>query len=136
MYADEIHTRHTVTATVTEVNTSRVRPYPRIITVRAKWRVGGADHTDSFKGDYPVKAGEAIEIWIDESGNHVDPPAPTSQAGIDAVSTGMGIWLGVFLAAAALAAATRAPLNRKRDAEWERGLRSLADDDGGRTNRH
>jgi hypothetical protein len=48
----------------------------------------------------------------------------------------MEIWLGVLVAAAALSAATRAPLNRKRDAEWERTLRSLAGDDGGRTSRH
>jgi hypothetical protein len=135
LYADEIQTRHAATATVMDVDSPRVRPYAGTITVRAKWRDGGADHTDSFKGGYPVKRGETMQIWVDNHGNHVNPPAPTSQAGVDAVNTGLQIWLGVSLVATALAAATRAPLNRKRDAEWDRELRSLADDGGGRTNR-
>jgi len=43
-------------------------------------------------------------------------------------------WLVVALAVAEVMAAMHAYLKRMRDAQWEREIRSLVEDDGGRTN--
>ena len=43
-------------------------------------------------------------------------------------------WLIVAVAAALVVATVRAHVNRMRDAQWEREIRSLVEDNGGRTN--
>ena len=50
--------------------------------------------------DHAVKAGEPLKVWVDRNGNRVDAPAPTSQAGVDAVCVAYGAWQTVALAVA------------------------------------
>lgn len=62
----------------------------------------------------------------------VSPPTSTAGAAPDGVCTGTALLLGVVAASAALVALTHLRLSRMRDAAWERELRSLANEDGGR----
>jgi hypothetical protein len=133
LYADEAQTRHTVTATVVEADASTSKPHATASQVRATWRVGEDERTDWFRTDNTVKAGDHIDIWVNDYGDHMMPPTPTSQAAVDAVGVGLGIWLAVAIAMTALVGAARTPLNRIRHAQWEREMKSLAG--GGRTNR-
>jgi hypothetical protein len=60
--------------------------------------------------------------------------AVDDSAAMDALSVAVVGWLVVALAVAQVVAAVRAHLKRMRDAQWEREIRSLVEDDGGRTN--
>jgi hypothetical protein len=102
--------------------------------VHARWQVNGVDHTDILASRYAVKAGEPLQIWVDADGNRVDQPTPIARAAMDASSVAVVGWLVVALAAAEVVAVVRAHLKHMRDAQWEREIRSLIDDDGGRTN--
>jgi hypothetical protein len=104
-----------------------------MITVHARWRAQGTEHTGVFKWNDGVKAGDILTIWVDNSdGNYVGAPTPTSQASVGAVGAALAMWLSVIVTTATLMVAVRFRLNRLRNADWERELRSLADD-GGRT---
>src|SRR5262249_19052161 len=126
-------TRHGVAATVIELDVGTSQPHATARAVRARWQAGGAEHTGWFGTGSTAKVGDQLQIWVNNDGEKTPPPTPTSQAWIDAVGAGAGIWFAVALAVAALAATTRSPLNRIRYAQWEREINSLAG--GGRTNR-
>jgi hypothetical protein len=84
--------------------------------------------------DYAVKAGDPLQIWVDGDGNIVDQPTPITRADADAWTAAVLGWSIVALAAAQLVATVRAHVNRMRDAQWELEIRSLVENDGGRTN--
>ncbi|WP_454561346.1 hypothetical protein [Mycobacterium haemophilum] len=82
-----------------------------------------------------TKAAEASAVWVDNRGNQVDPPTPTSRAASDGIGAAAAVLLGVVAAATALVAVTHSRLSRMRDAQWEHELRCLANKDDGRNNR-
>ena len=84
---------------------------------------------------YTVKAGDPLQIWVDDDGNRVDQPTPIARAAMDALTAAVVGWLIVALAAAQVVCAVRAHANRMRDAQWDREIRCLVDDDGGQSNR-
>jgi hypothetical protein len=136
VYIAQAQTRHTVTARATADSTIVWRVDDRTATrVNARWQVRGIEHTGSLNWDHAVKTGDPLTIWVDPDGDRVDAPAPTSQAGVDAVGVAYAAWLTVALAVAALVCWGRARLDRRRDSAWERDIRCLIDNDGGRTNR-
>lgn len=133
LYAEQAQARHTVAATVIEPSARTNAPHTNSIAVRAMWPVGVAVRTDWFRTNRAVKPGDRIDIWVDSAGVPAAPPTLASQAGIDAVGVGAGIWFAVTLGLMAFVAMTCSPLNRIRREQWDREIRSLAD--GGRTNR-
>jgi hypothetical protein len=102
--------------------------------VHARWHVNDVDHTGFLATHYAVKDVASLQIWVDDDGNRVDQPTPIARAAMDALSVAVVGWLVVALAIAQVVAAVRAHLKRMRDAQWEREIRSLVEDDGGRTN--
>jgi hypothetical protein len=133
LYNQEAQTRHSVAATVIQSDAGTSRPHSTTHAVRATWRAGSDERTGWFMTDDAVKVGDHLQIWVSNDGERVASPTPTSQADIDAVGVGAGMWCAVAFALTALVALTRSPLNRIRYAQWERELKSLAD--GGRPNR-
>jgi hypothetical protein len=103
--------------------------------VNARWQVNGTEHTGTLNWGHAVKTGDPLTIWVDRNGDRVDAPAPTSQAGADAVGVAYAAWQTVALAVAGLVCWGRSRLDRRRDSAWERDIRCLIDDGGGRTNR-
>jgi hypothetical protein len=69
---------------------------------------------------------------VDGSGHRIAAPTPMSQAGI-ALVVGTASWLGLMAGVAGLSAIVRAGLTRRRDIGWDRELRVLVDNGGGRT---
>lgn len=134
VYAEEAHSRYPVTATVVGESTAAVRENMAATVVQIRWRTEGGEHTDAFALDHAVKTGDLINIWVNGQGNRVRPPTPTSQAGVEGALAGVMVWLGVVVAVSTLFATVRLWLNRLRYAGWDRGIRSLAGNDGGRTN--
>lgn len=132
-YAQQAQTRHRIAAVAVQDGTATVRPFGVTFTVEARWHTADGDHSAALPWDRAVKAGDRLDIWADDAGNHVAAPEPTSRAAIDAVSTGVAVWLWVTAGAAALFSLVRVLLDLRRSAAWEDEIGHLADDGGGRT---
>jgi hypothetical protein len=134
-FRQQAQTRHAVVATAVVDSKPAVSSQTTASTVFARWQVNGIDHSDVLGWDFVVKAGEPLPIWVGADGNRVDRPTPLERAVADALTAAVVGWLIVVLAAAQLVCAVRAHANRMRDTQWDRDIRCLVDDDGGRTNR-
>jgi hypothetical protein len=136
VYVAQAQTRHAVIARAIDDSTIVVGVDDDTVTrVNARWQVDGTEHAGSLKWGHAVKSGDPLTIWVDRDGNRVDAPTPTSRAGVEAVGVAYAAWQTVAFAAAGLICWGRACLDRRRDSAWERDIRYLVDDDGGRTNR-
>jgi hypothetical protein len=133
-YLEQARTRRAVVAKAVDDSKPAASPETTASTVHARWQVNGIDHADVLGWDYAVKAGEPLQIWFDNDGNRVDQPTPIARADMDALSVAIVGWLIVALAGARVVATVRTHVNRMRDAQWEREIRSLVEDNGGRTN--
>ncbi len=130
LYAQEAHERHLVTGTVADAR----RAGFGTTVVQARWPVAAGERTGTVQLSAPAEAGERIDLWVDKDGKPSLPPTPTWHAVADAVGIAGAIALLAALGIAVFVAGVRSRLDRKRDAQWDRAIRSLVDD-GGRTNR-
>ncbi len=136
VYIAQGQSRHAVTARATDDSTLVSRFDDRMVTrVHAQWLVNGTERSGSVNSGRAVKTGDLLPIWVDNDGDIVRAPTPASQAGVDAVGVAYTAWQAVTLAVAGLVWWGRSHLDRRRDSAWEREIRDLIDDDGGRTNR-
>jgi hypothetical protein len=85
-----------------------------------------AERTADLIAKSRAKAAVATDVWLNNA---------TARAGADGICAGATILLSAFAAAATLVAITHLQLSRMRNRNWERELRCLANDDGGRNNR-
>jgi hypothetical protein len=104
-------------------------------SVRVRWVADTKPHTDSVPVDHSVKAGEPLRVWVDAHGNLTPPPVEQSGGPVEAVVTGIGLWLFIAAAAVALALAAHVALDRRRRRGWDHALEILIRNDGGRANR-
>jgi beta-lactamase regulating signal transducer with metallopeptidase domain len=130
IYAEQAHTRHTVTATVTDVPASQILR-SGTTTVSARWIAGGAAHTGAVKTQSTTKTGDTIEIWVDNTGAQVPAPTPTSRAAAEAAMGALVMWICVAAIAATLFTATRAVCDRIRFTQWQHDLDNLVGNDDG-----
>jgi len=133
IYQHQLRARHTVTATVLADSTSTVRPYNVSFDVSARWQDRGVQHEDALGWDRPAKAGDRLSIWVNDKGDYVGPPTRPNRAASDAIVAGAVLWLSVITVVAAAFGLIRFRLDRRRQGQWDRGLRDLVGDDGGRT---
>ena len=133
-YLEQARTRHAVVANAVDDSKPVGSPETTAFTVHARWQLNGIDHAAVIAWEYAVKAGDPLQIWVDGDGNRVDQPTPIARADIDALTVAVVGWSIVALAAALVVATVRAHVNGMRDAQWELEIRSLVEDDGGRTN--
>jgi hypothetical protein len=136
LYAEQSLARHSVTATVVEKDPRPHQPRSTGVTVLAMWLVaadgarGGeieVAHTGWMSKDRAVNAGDRIDVWVDDAGAPVAPPIPPSQAWLDAVGYGAGIWLVAALGLTAAVGMVRSPLNRIRRVQWEGDIKGFTD---------
>jgi hypothetical protein len=130
MYTEQAETRHPIVAVAVEDSKKTATPETTASTVYARWKVNGANHTGVLSWDDDVSAGDLIQIWVDAGGNRVGQPSPISRAGTDAVSVAIVTWLSVVLAVTGAVCAVRVQTSRTRDAQWEREIRRLFNDEG------
>ena len=133
IYAEQIHTHHTVTATITADNAAQQDWPINTVTVTARWSVNGAEHTDEAKAASTAKTGDPIEIWVDNNGTQVPVPTPTAFAAVEAVTAALIIWICVAAAAATLFYVTRAVCNRIHLSGWQHDLDRLVGHGDGHT---
>jgi hypothetical protein len=142
LYAAQSLARQSVTATVVETDPPPHTPHATSTAVLVMWLVGAdgarggevqVGHTEWVSTDRAVKAGDRIDIWVNDVGTPVAPPTPPSQAALDAVGFGAGMWSVATLGLLAAVGMVRSPLNRIRGVQWEREIKGFAD--GGRSKR-
>jgi hypothetical protein len=133
-FLQQAQTRHAVVATAIDDSKPAASSETTASTVHARWQLNGINHAGVLGWDYAVKADDSLQIWVDGDGRRVDRPTPVERAAADALSAAVVGWLIVVLAAAQVVYVVRAHVNRMRDAQWDREIRYLVDDDG-RTNR-
>ena len=114
IYAEQAHTRHTVTATVTDVPATQQILRTGTTTVSARWIAAGAEHTGAVETQSTTKTGDTIEIWVDNTGAQVPAPTPTTRAAVEAAMGALVMWICVAAIAATLFTATRAVCDRIR----------------------
>lgn len=128
-YVQEASQRHAVVATVTATGVGGVDHS----VVQANWPIIDGDRSGLIAATTDAKSGQQVRIWIDKSGNPVDPPTPGWRALTGALGTALTVAVATGVAAAALVTGIRARLDRARDAWWEQEIRYLQEN-GGRTN--
>ncbi|MFE6611924.1 hypothetical protein [Amycolatopsis sp. NPDC057786] len=122
----ETASRHSTTAFLLEdAPPARVgvdgMPSAETASVAARWALPDGGFQEALvSADLGASAGDAVTVWLDESGAVAEPPVMP----MDATSAGIGVGVGVWLAAVALLAAgylvARQLLNRARRAAWDR----------------
>lgn len=123
-----VHDEHAKTYAAQQLDRHRV-PAPATGD-RPHWPIADVENATTI----PAKYGTGADIWVDQTGRQVTPPAPSWQAGIDAVVAAVGLWLAVSAVAVLLVAGVRRWLRHARYAGWNRDIASLVHD-GGSTNR-
>ena len=122
IYAAQHHTRHLVTATITDDTAAHSISRPNTATMAARWSAAGAEHTGAITAQSATKPGDHVAIWVDNNGAATDEPTPTTRAGLDAVTAALFTLAGVIVAAAILLAATQAVCDRIRAIRWQHAI--------------
>lgn len=130
VYAQQHHTRHLVTATITDGIAAQNISRTNTATMAARWTAAGAEHTGAVETQSATKPGDHVAIWVDNNGALTDDPTPTTRAGADAVTAALFMWAGVTTAAVILLAGTQAVCDRVRAIRWQHALDTLAGRDG------
>jgi uncharacterized membrane protein len=127
-----VHDEHAKTYAAQQLDRHRVpAPATDAKDDSPHWPIADVENAATFPARYAAGA----DIWVDQTGRRVSPPASSWQAGIDAVVAAVGLWLAVSAVAVLLVAGVRRWLRHARYAGWNRDIASLVHDDGGRTNR-
>ncbi|WP_081288529.1 Rv1733c family protein [Mycobacterium asiaticum] len=113
---EQAQTRQLVTAVVVSGSRQEMSD-PRTVAVPARWFAGGIQHAGDVTAPRGVKAGDSVDIWADQDGNHVALPSrtPLDEAAAAALST----WLSVSAVAAIFLAGNWAVVQRLRDGRRE-----------------
>ena len=83
-----------------------------------------------------VRAGQPLDIWLDDAGKVVAAPQTAADAELNAVVAAGTLWVALIACSALVAFVIRAGLDRSRDRAWEQELHLLAHNDDGWANRH
>ena len=132
-YAEQPHNRHSVTARVTDVPASQQVLRTTTITAAARWTAADAEHTGAVEVQSTTKAGDSIEIWVDDTGAQALAPSSTARAALEAVAGALVLWIAVSAVAATLFTVTRSVCDRIRFSGWQHELDSLVGHGDGHT---
>jgi hypothetical protein len=135
-FAKEAATRHTVDAVALASGRSAAQGPGAAYSAHLQWFGRNETHDKVIRMDHPVKAGDHVKIWVTDEGEATAAPRSDSDARSDSVGAGVVVWLAALVAAACALAVLRRGLDRLRYRAWDRGLRTLVDDDGGRATRN
>lgn len=127
--AAEAATRHAVDATATKGSTidPTVAESSAAASFRVpvKWETNRGVQTAETSVDHPVKAGDTVQIWLDEKGAVTSAPKTESDARIAGIGAFVFAWLAMVGLIGGGYAALHVVLNRSRNREWDLGLREL-----------
>jgi hypothetical protein len=125
VYAQQRHTRHLVTATITDDAAAQTISPPNTAIVGARWSAAGAEHSGAVEAQSATEPGDQVAIWVDANGALTDELTSTTRAGVEAVTAALFMWAGVTVAAVLLLAGTRAVCDRIRAIGWQHAIDTL-----------
>lgn len=132
----QAQTRHSVAAVVVVGSTGLSTDFDGPAYVRAQWRDGAQVHTENVISPSIVKAGDPLQLWLDDKGRVVTAPMTAGDAKLSAICAAALLWTALVSLAVLAAVTVRVKLDRSRDRAWERELHLLAHNDDGWANRH
>jgi hypothetical protein len=135
--ATEVATRHSVDAVA--VGNGKSDPamsdaMPTTFTVHVRWFAQNTTRDAETKLDRPVKAGDHVQIWLNERGNVTTAPLTDDDVHAVAIGTAALVWLAAAVVVGAAFAMLRGALDRSRSRDWDRGLHELVGHGGGSAN--
>src|SRR5690242_15082406 len=68
VYAQQHHSRHPVTATITDDTAAHSISRTNAVTTSARWSAGGTEHTGAVTTPSVTKPGDHVSIWVDDNG--------------------------------------------------------------------
>lgn len=134
LYAQQALSRHTTTATALADARLHVGVNSQTFDVKAQWSAEGVMHFGTIPAPGMVRAGEHVDMWIDDRGNHVAAAASPSRAATEAVGWSALSWMALAAAVIGAVYGLRRKLRGIRYAEWDRELESLVTNRGERAN--
>ncbi|TKG71121.1 Rv1733c family protein [Prauserella endophytica] len=91
------------------------------VQVRAEWqRPDGSPGTGLVVAEAGLEKGSEVRVWLDESGERVQPPRTQAMAAWNAAAVAITAWLSVTLVCALSWWALHALLDRARRQRWQR----------------
>ncbi len=125
LYAEQVQTRRSVTATVTGESHPRRNLESPTVTVPARWFAAGAERTGDVTAPLKAQIGDDIEIWVDGQGLPVARPLNTARD--EALAFAVATWWGVSLLAVTLFVRARIILDRLRYDRWQQSFDRLVE---------
>lgn len=104
--------------------------------VRAQWREGTQERTESVVSYATTKPGDHMTVWLDNTGKVVNAPLQAGDAELQSVVAAGAVWTTAVMIAVLGAFLIRRGLDRARDRAWEREIALLSHNDDGWANRH
>jgi hypothetical protein len=129
--ADQQATRASVSAVLTAdagdfVYSELGNPISGQVPVPARWIApDGSGHSGTIITGGGARRGEAVQIWVDRSGNLVAPPMSNAAAVMLVMLVAVGAWLLLAALFGSLVLGVRWRLNRRRMADWEHDWRNI-----------
>ncbi len=133
---EQAHSRHSIEAVAVEDSAAVPAEFDDPSYVRAQWGEGTQLRTERVITPTTVRAGQPLEIWLDDAGKVVAAPQTAADAELNAVVAAGTVWVALIACSALVAFVIRAGLDRSRDRAWEQELHLLAHNDDGWANRH
>ncbi|AKS31792.1 hypothetical protein [Mycolicibacterium goodii] len=98
---------------------------PASFHVRVQWNTQSGVRQALSAVDHPVKAGDKVRIWLDDKGAVTSAPKTDSDARIAGIGAFVFAWLAMVVLIGGGYAAVHVALTRRRNREWDQGLREL-----------
>lgn len=102
--------------------------------VKARWSAVDGIHVGTVSVPDAVRAGDCFDIWVDANGNYAEAPTPPSPGRDGGGRMGSAVMDRAGSRGGRWGACSSPRLDRARYADWDRDLKSLAGNDGGRAN--
>ena len=99
--------------------------------VNVQWSAQNITHETVARVDGPVKAGDRVQVWVNDQGNVTTPPPTDTDARVMRIGTVALTWLMFAALIVGALALLRIRLNQVRDRRWDRGWRDLVENGGG-----
>ncbi|WP_235717166.1 Rv1733c family protein [Mycolicibacterium goodii] len=133
--AEMAASRTAVEATVTDISTDPGDAIANTRTVTARWQVDGTDHSGVVPASPTAEVGDAVPIWVDESGAWVPAPPPASGAAADAITVSALTLFGLAGVTLTMLVLIRKSCDRIRFSRWQHGIDTFIDHGDGHASR-
>jgi len=118
-------TRHPVDAVAVTASEAKTRGTATTYWARLQWFDRSVTHQDTVRVPQPMKAGDRIPIWVDDTGKRTTPPRTEADARAGGIGAGLMLWLMVAALTGWAVSLLRRLFDRLRYRGWDRDIQVL-----------